>query len=675
MTGNRLIPCLVFVIALAAGTLAASEMTCPFFYQPMMQDMVMWSCGHGLATPASDIPELTDFLACRQETFPCAAIPDTIETRPAGVFVRMHLYLTMAIGLFWRAFGVSYASLFPLFGLMHGLYVLAVYLLARQFFNRWAAAGVSLILAFSPVALGMLFFLRDYSKAPFIIGALALLLFTLRRPTLRGAALAAAAAGAVVGVGIGFRSDCLLLLPIGCGVLAIGLVSARGWRGTAACVLSFAAVALLAGAPIFSASQGGMFGCFAMQGATDPFQRFLDMGDTPYSLGWRYSDELTLSCVAVDMPSPEPGRDAEDGRAPGSPPLAGSQSVTYLSRWAHLFAADFATRALKSVAWIAGFETLARPGHLLSDPGGPSRSITRTGTLLDPVLRPLGASWMPWLGCAGLLALLLRVYARSPRESLALAFAIACLAGYPSFQFSVRHLFHLQVLQWLGLFALAASVFEWRTLRAAAPKFALWAGLCLALGGGVYAFLMAAQDRGMKSEIAALLSGPREPVPFERQSDAEGRDRVVLPVPENRTAILRDRPDDLSATGGTASRVVAAADRLAVTIGGDQCPGGTFSLEFSYDKGPQTWQPLDHTIQVPAPGPGGTTTVIAPAFYRATQHIGALVVPAGRGACIVKVERLPMGMPGLPIGFVAVLPPDWRERDFHQGFGGFPGGE
>lgn len=414
MTGNRLIPCLVFVIALAAGTLAASEMTCPFFYQPMMQDMVMWSCGHGLATPASDIPELTDFLACRQETFPCAAIPDTIETRPAGVFVRMHLYLTMAIGLFWRAFGVSYASLFPLFGLMHGLYVLAVYLLARQFFNRWAAAGVSLILAFSPVALGMLFFLRDYSKAPFIIGALALLLFTLRRPTLRGAALAAAAAGAVVGVGIGFRSDCLLLLPIGCGVLAIGLVSARGWRGTAACVLSFAAVALLAGAPIFSASQGGMFGCFAMQGATDPFQRFLDMGDTPYSLGWRYSDELTLSCVAVDMPSPEPGRDAEDGRAPGSPPLAGSQSVTYLSRWAHLFAADFATRALKSVAWIAGFETLARPGHLLSDPGGPSRSITRTGTLLDPVLRPLGASWMPWLGCAGLLALLLRVYARSP---------------------------------------------------------------------------------------------------------------------------------------------------------------------------------------------------------------------------------------------------------------------
>jgi hypothetical protein len=677
---DRSLALIIFVLAAVVGVTFLNEVKLPFFYQNYMREAVMWSCGHGFVDPVLKPVELTEFTFNSRASLSCDVLNSVTATQPAGLFVRLHLYLASLVGLLWRAFGVSYTSLIPLFAAMHGAYALAIYFLTRQFFEKWIAFSLSALLALSPVAIGTLFLLRDFSKGPFLIGAVALLVLAIRQTEVRKIVIITAGAGAVLGFGYGFRADVLIMAPIGIMMLAIGMSPTAGWLGRAAGIGSFAAGILMLAMPvvIISGQGSGGLGAMVLEGATDPFQRFMGLSAAPYSLGGQYSDELTLSSIAADLRPVAPDWDKSEGVATQSMTQAYTRSTAYLAAWVSLFAGDFATKALKSAAWIAGFETLAEPAHQALDPGGSIRRTVWIGTLLDPVFHSLSAKWMPWVGCAGLLAFLLQAFGRSPREAAALSFLLVSLMCYPAIQFSVRHLFYLEILQWLGLLSLVTVGINWRRLLPALPRFTIWAMSIAGMAGLIYLGLLTWQDHELKAEVLRILSSQREPVSISRTTGAESGSRLSFPIPDRYRVLVTGAPDamnkDLPYVGG-ANRVQAGADRLLISVGGLDCAPGPFRIEFVYDKRSDVWQPLDHAIEVIVPAnPNLRSLVIAPVFYRATQNFAALVVPPGRETCIVGVERVQSGMPGLPIVFSVVLPPGWQNLKFYQKFGGFGAG-
>lgn len=646
-----------------------------FFYQQFAPEMVMWACGRGLVYVVDKPPALLAFLLGQQPSLDCRVLDLVHQTQAPGFFVQKQLYLDMLVSLLWRIFGVRYSALWPLFAVLHGAYAAGCFAFARLFVRRGLAVGLAVFVTLSPTAIAILFALRDYSKAPFFVWCIVLLFLALRAPRPRQAIMRGALAGLVLGIGTGFRSDMLTLVPLGILLLLVGSDAAlRAWRIRAVTLAAFAISAVVAASPILGLGSDGGAGTLVMQGATDPFDRFLGVRSGPYSLGWKYLDELTISAVAAALRPADPGWDAHE-----SPPVVGvsqalKRSANYLLRWADLFSADFATHALKAAGWVAGYAALVAPTHQMLDPAGVLPPRVWFGTLLEPVYRLLGQPILPWLGLLGLLCLLLKVFARNRRECAALALVLFALLTYPAIQFSVRHLFHLEILSWIGLLSLVSMPLHWREARNAAAGFAPWAVGVAAAVAAVYAGLITFQDYVLPSRVADLLRLPREPITAQASVDQTGRSLRSIPLPGSYQALVSGPPDSMNSglpEVGNPGQVRAAADRLLITIGGPACPSGQFALGFQYRKRPNVWQPLDHDMEVTVPDdPAQRTMVITSAFYRPTQYLDALVLPPDHATCIEKVEHI-VGDSPLPLSFSAVLLPDWTQARWHQGFGSF----
>jgi hypothetical protein len=574
-------------------------------------------------------------------------------------------------------FGISYHALWPLVAVLHGAYVAGCFALARLWCRRAVAVGLAIVLALSPATIAALLLVRDYSKAPFFVWCLTLLFLSIRAERLAKATKLAAGAGLAVGIGVGFRLDLLILLAAGIILLAIGGDTVlRPLRNRAVVIAAFAIVALGFASPILLGGRGATFGGPAMAGMTDPFVRLLGLQPGPYDLGWAYSDELIFSSITADLRPRDPDWDAHEPTPYHGVSQSNQRSTDYLLHWAGNFAGDLATHALKATAWIVGYPALLQ--RLSLDPGGaPAGALIPNvwfGNLLSPVYRVLAQPVLPWFGGLGLVCLLLHVFARSPREALGLTVVLAIVLAYPAIQFSLRHVFHLEILFWLALVFLIRLPFCWREATSSGPRFAIWLARGGVLVAAVYTSLLWYQDRVFPRLIADFVAAPREAIAISNAAGAEGTTLVKIPLPEAYRDLVSGSSDSLTPAIALIDidwQVRAAADRLLLTIGGEQCPAGIFSLGFVYKKRPEVWQPFDHAMEVLAPSsPEARTLIIAPAFYRPTQYLEALSLPAGRARCIDRIERIKTTGP-LPAFFAVVLPPGWQSLRWHQGYGSF----
>ena len=126
-------------------------------------------------------------------------------------------------------------------------------------------------------------------------------------------------AGAVLGLGYGFRTDVLILVPVGALVLMLGVRPLREFarpRLGGAAILApavFIAVLVVVSAPVgelIDVTPGG--GNLLTQDATEPFCIFAGLKPAGYALGWGYSDELTHSGVAAVERERDPAWDARE---------------------------------------------------------------------------------------------------------------------------------------------------------------------------------------------------------------------------------------------------------------------------------------------------------------------------------------------------------------------------
>lgn len=105
--------------------------------------------------------------------------------------------------------------------------------------------------------------------------------------------------GATAGVGYGFRSDLAVMLPLGLGFLALVTRLSLSARAGLVIAYGYAGRFLLLASPILALGNSANAGSLIMQGATEPFRRFLALRPAPDALGQAYSDELTLSAIVA----------------------------------------------------------------------------------------------------------------------------------------------------------------------------------------------------------------------------------------------------------------------------------------------------------------------------------------------------------------------------------------
>jgi hypothetical protein len=234
-------------------------------------------------------------------TFDCRDLAQNRAGSPADALQVSSRYMMWVVGRYWKVTGISWDHLAPLFGMMQATIVVFAYLTFRAVTGRVLAVLFTLALAFSPLQLSMLPYLRDSSKAPcFVATALVLMLVWTRPLTTRQIVLLGGAFGLITGFGLGFRPDLVMWTP----ALAIALfcasrASVRQRVTTTMLGLSVAAVALIvSGWPMLALYQSGSnMGHVAILGFTESFDRNLEVRSAPYTLGHRYDDFYAFAAV------------------------------------------------------------------------------------------------------------------------------------------------------------------------------------------------------------------------------------------------------------------------------------------------------------------------------------------------------------------------------------------
>lgn len=644
-----------------------------YFYQLYYPELVYAGCGFGLIRPDIIPAGVVDFLSLRSLTFDCAILTAPAASQPAGIFLRAHLYFSLIVRMLWRGPAIDYQSLWPLVAGLAGFYAAGCFALLRRFFGLFPATAGALLLACSPIALGLVIYLRDYGKAPFFVWALAALIAAVQARPLRMKIVLAAAAGAIVGVGYGFRSDLIILLPAG---LLYLVVASRTWRARLSTVSALGVTTLLLAAPMLSIGNGGGFGTLIMQGMSEPFRHYLDLGPAPYAMGTAYSDELVLSSVAADLSAADPDWASREG-VPGQ---GMSQSILrsgrYVGGWLGFFAGDIATQALKSAAWILEMPSLMSQQRRAASWLVPATERSSAGPAMDTLYDAIASPWLAAVCALGWIVLLARIAGSDRRAAAALGILISVLLLYTAIQFSLRHVFHLEFIWVAGVLALMHATFWIESLRRAGFRFYAVVAVAAMIVVVAQQALVHYQDRTLRRQFAKLLAQPRIASEIERSPDVnDGKATVGITMPESFRAVVEgpvDSMNDRMGENGVQAIVLAGADRLLLSVGGPRCTAGPLQLTLRYTKTARTWQPLESRITVDVPSDAAQRTmVLVPVFYRATQRFTGIALPEASRGCITAVERV-AGPTRLPLLLTATLTPGWQERPLHRAFGGFP---
>jgi hypothetical protein len=660
----------LLVIGFAIGFRILLEFGFTNFGQEWMPAAVMWACGYGLVDPASTPPTLLAFLKMETLNFDCRDLASVGRLDHTTAVINANLYLGLAAAVFWRLLGVSYFSLAPLLGIFYGAYVAGCFVLLRLFIGRGPAVFATAILAISPVAVNMLRNFRDFSKAPFIIWTISLLILAVRERRPKQLTVIAGIMGLVVGIGMGFRADLRLVALVAIIVLAFGLDrTVLPLRTRLFVLFIFTAVSGAIGLPASTKTPG--MGLYALQGMAEPFRAFVGVTKPSYDTGYLYFDAYTLASIAADLRRRDP--DAWDLHETKTSDVHESYTMTqangYVLGWMPLFVGDLVTRGLKSAAWIAGYYALFSPNH-----SAPDLASTFVVKPAKPYFLYIAQPWLPIIGLLGSLSLVFRTFDRSPREAACLSFILIVLLMSPGIQFSIRHLFQYEIVFWLGAFSLLYVLFEFGRLRRSVYSFSCWLVALLILGAAGYAAVLTIQDFLLKQQVQRLLDAQREPVTWNVVDVRNGMKLVEIPLPSAATRLPGFSPDGvdeaLRQTLYTAEHMrisaLAMADRLLVTIGGPDCAPGAFKLTLSYEGLLGFSRPL----MVDAPATGDKTLLITAAFYTPLERFRGIAVPSDRASCIVDVSKM-HDEGKLPSTFTIVLRPDWRSEHMFQRLGAF----
>jgi hypothetical protein len=367
--------------------------------------MLAW--GNGFTDVSEDnAPALREFFNFERKRLALEDLPDELKRQDLHAYQNMHRYQLYTVAAVWKITGVSWETfkivnvgmLIITAAILYGIFRLAMN-------PGFSFAGV-LLFFHQGMVMHQLHCLRDFSKAPFILGVLFILGLLLIRPRKPRSLLAGAVLiGVVIGIGAGFRRDVLVALPAAVIILAcfVPVEGRRWWAWRPGAVLLMTGCLILIAWPIFKAFQatGSLVFHDAMMGMATPYDGELGLVSASYERFYAGND-LFISDSSNILFNHIPGL---------------SKSRLLFMRIASYFSADLLTRLYASINQIVGGH-FYRLGH----------PVIKTGSLLIPAL------------------IILILTGVRLRLGLALAFLAAYFGGIASLQFHERHYFHLYFL-------------------------------------------------------------------------------------------------------------------------------------------------------------------------------------------------------------------------------------
>lgn len=620
----------------------------PQFYQNEFEPAVMLACGRGWVTSALNHrpAALSAFLRVERDTFDCSALPADLkvvaaEGNPlsmAGGMTSVY-YLFHSTAAWWRLVGLSWIALDGLVAMLVGVSAVAVYGLLRLATTPWIAAAVALLLTASPRYSVEMLSLRTYSKATFILLALLILAHLLRRPmSLKAMLSLAVACGVTIGIGYGFRSDVLVMLPLavfGTLFLLPGPAAKKVARnGLVSFTLIAGFVAALWPATRGTSSGGCQFHV-ALLGISASRVAELGLSPATYNFGSPYSD--TFTSLKVDEYT------AHTLKGP-APALCSAEYDAASKRlfWdiSKTFPADAVARGYGSALAILsrGFE-IASPGQV-----GEFAAMNRVTRWLSP-FGPLLAA----------LAVAV-VWARSKRLGIATAAAMLYLATYPAIEFEERHWFHLRFLPWWSLLVVAGAVVK----RTGIPRQDFARG-ALAVSGLIGAMaIVLGTARAVQARTAGDLLSAYEAATVE--------DVRFGPAVHGFVPVSLGHYD----TGEDASRPAARrADLLVLSLDPAQCQGARpVSIRIGYEADAPSHDLSSSVELTPLSADGTPTRLFVPVFadgIDGATHLrfSGFEVVGAPSSCISRVQKV-VGNARSLLRLEVQLPADWRTRPLYQ---------
>ncbi|WP_115707529.1 hypothetical protein [Legionella sainthelensi] len=184
-----------------------------FFYQNEFAPAVMFACGHGFANPTQISDSLQSFLDNKTTNFECKNIVQK-GLKPLNYFQSLERYMILSSGFMWKIFGVSWNNLVPLFLLLYSISLLAIYSIFRLGLSQSFSLLLTLFIAISPLQMYYVVQLRDYSVAPFLLSIVGIIgTLVTNSPNRKKLLVSSFFSGSLLGLGLGFRTDILVMLP------------------------------------------------------------------------------------------------------------------------------------------------------------------------------------------------------------------------------------------------------------------------------------------------------------------------------------------------------------------------------------------------------------------------------------------------------------------------------
>jgi hypothetical protein len=467
----------------------------------------------------------------------------------------------------------------------------------------------------------------------------------IRPMTWRATLALAAAFGAVVGVGYGFRSDLLIMVPFGLGVIGLLLPGSWRiqWRRNLAAVSVALASFLVVGWPALRGLETG--GCqfhYSLLGLTTPFTRALGLQPSIYTFGDHFLDAF------VDLKVGDYGHRVMNA----APPVLCAPEYDRVS--GHLFR-DMATTFPADLivrTYGAGL-TVLREGVVVPSWSGGSRLVEAASSMAHDVTHALMAIG-PFVTAAAVAV----AWNAAPRLGIALVAFVLFLTGYPAIEFEERHWFHLRFIPWWAAALVLQSVLqivrsrtgEWSWRRAGAGF--LFVGIVLAALAAVLGAARLVQERRVSALVNAYLAAPIEPLRVTRP------DSSILRVGWN--------PADYGVAPNHRS-----SDLIVVSIAATGClPARALDLVMRYQARLPTHD-MSSTTTVMRGEPGGPPTrVFVPVFALGFDdqdylRFAGIEVHGASSECITEVARVTdLAHPQLWLQLQ--VPPGWQAQRLYQ---------
>jgi uncharacterized membrane protein len=616
----------------------------PFFYQPQFGPAVSVVCGRGYRNvQAEDGPALGRFLLEQTDALSCSELPHEIAPRPLNAFQRLTRYLELLVAWTWKARGIRWSALLPIFGLLYGAMGIALYGVFRLGAGSIVSGLFTAFVLVSPLGLENLSNLRDFSKAPFALGLVGIIAL-IGRPGLPERAIRwlCLAAGVLFGVGLGFRSDLLLFVPfVALAALLAPVRSGSPLQARAIRLASYAAGLLAAGLPMFREyASGSNTGHVVLLGLMTPFDQPLRLQRPLYDVGYLYNDSYAYVLVnsfanrALSVTGQLNAGSAEYDQA----------AVAYVRSIFVLLPADLLIRLGAAIAGVlsAPFTTDATSVNWL---GGPVSAAARLHAQIAAALPfPAVLSAVVALGVA--------YVTRAVRWATAILL-VAALTATAALQFHPRHFFYLEVIVWWPLATVVQAAIDRGRGRAralhpaAVPRRSHRLVACLLLLPLILPLARTYQQRKLGNVLAQLINAPTTDVDTITRQTASLVSYEVRPV------------------RGEGRYLNAPYYRLE--FGGPACDRTYVEATIRYASD-RPFNDFTRKVGLRLPLDGTSIPVFLPLFDADTQFFWlrfvAIELPVGDTGCVSAIRRL--AAPGPLVLVEAELTPNWREMPLYQ---------